>query len=271
MFNSCMKITIPFVLSCCLCGLSLMAQPMADTVFFSLGDSTVAIVRQADSPVVQGLYFLSLHENEQTGITVTTDHITAYGGIFTHLAHGGERNVTFSFNDTLYRFDPNRMFTAEGRRKTLDTLGAYNTFADSIVALFADSLLSSMPDPLLVMAVHNNSDENFSVNSYKKGGVYEHEAAAVYINKRLDADDFILTTDSHVFEFLKDKKCNAVLQDNAHCTDDGSLSVYYGKKGISYINIEAEHGHTETQAQLLSAVQKFIAESFSLLKSNPRP
>jgi hypothetical protein len=34
-------------------------------------------------------------------------------------------------------------------------------------------------------------------------------------------------------------------------TDDGSLSVYCGKLGIPYVNVEAQHGHLVRQLKML--------------------
>jgi hypothetical protein len=37
-------------------------------------------------------------------------------------------------------------------------------------------------------------------------------------------------------------------------TDDGSLSIYYGKKNLVYINIETQKGNLDEQVKMLSAV-----------------
>jgi hypothetical protein len=33
--------------------------------------------------------------------------------------------------------------------------------------------------------------------------------------------------------------------------DDGSLSIYYGKKNLVYVNIETQRGNTEEQVKML--------------------
>lgn len=242
----------------CLSNSNSFAQSKADTSTFVLGATKLNIIVQNASPLYPGIYLLSVHENEQTGIKAAIDFIDENGGRFLHLAHGIERNIQFNFRDTNFVFDPNRIFSKDGRRKTLDTLGFFSTSADSIVAAFSEQILTMMPNPILVIAIHNNSNENFSIKSYKKGQIYAGDAARIYINKKLDADDFMLTTDLDVFKFMQQKRLNVILQDNAHCADDGSLSVYFGKRGISYINIEAEHGHTIQQTVLLEAAAEWI-------------
>ena len=57
---------------------------------------------------------------------------------------------------------------------------------------------------------------------------------------------------------LKDENINVVLQDNENCFDDGSLSVYCGKKQIRYANVEAEEGHLREQVFLIEIVEKNI-------------
>jgi hypothetical protein len=60
-----------------------------------------------------------------------------------------------------------------------------------------------------------------------------------------------------LYEKLADKGFNTILQDNKHCTKDGSLSVYCGKKRIRYVNCETEHGKTELYYEM---VKTLIAE-----------
>jgi hypothetical protein len=57
-----------------------------------------------------------------------------------------------------------------------------------------------------------------------------------------DPDDFFLTTDSLLFHRLAAKKYNAILQHNQRAKQDGSLSVYFGRKKIRYLNCETQHG-----------------------------
>jgi hypothetical protein len=76
----------------------------------------------------------------------------------------------------------------------------------------------------------------------------------------MDADDFVLTTDEKIFNHLKSKNINAVLQSHKVTTDDGSLSIYCSKKKIPYINIEAQHGHTAEQLRMLNALTSIINE-----------
>ena len=80
---------------------------------------------------------------------------------------------------------------------------------------------------------------------YARGNKRSADCKKVYINGEQDADDFFLTTDNDLYEKLADKGFNTILQDNKNCTEDGSLSVYCGKKSIRYVNCETEHGKVE--------------------------
>ena len=69
-----------------------------------------------------------------------------------------------------------------------------------------------------------------------------------------DPDNFVFTTDPALFSFLLNKGMSAVLQYNEAASDDGSLSVLLGKKGRTYVNVEAQHDHLDEQLRLLQAV-----------------
>jgi len=57
-----------------------------------------------------------------------------------------------------------------------------------------------------------------------------------------------------MFKGIKKQGFNAVLQNSMKATDDGSLSIYYGKKNLVYINIETQKGNLDEQVKMLSAV-----------------
>ncbi len=94
--------------------------------------------------------------------------------------------------------------------------------------------------------------------SYKKGSSEGKNGAKVYRNNTTDPDDFILTTEEKIYKAVKAKKINVVLQAK-NAEDDGSLSIYARNKKISYINVEAQHGHLMQQYQMLQALKEIIA------------
>jgi hypothetical protein len=207
------------------------------------------------SDTVFDFAFVHLHANEITALNTVTTFLQENKGSFVYLQHGGGRNVNFRFQDTLFEFDPNRMFTGNGRKNFIHP---YSEAADSVVERLAADVLLQLEPFTAIIAVHNNTSSNYSIKSYCEGGIYEKEASKVCISRNMDEDDFIFTTDDAVFRRCKKEKINVVLQDNEHCTDDGSLSVYYANKHISYINIEAENEHMMEQMTLLRFIYGLV-------------
>lgn len=80
-----------------------------------------------------------------------------FGGSLYFLQHGGDRLVTFQLNGTTYVFDPNRMFTPAGRRKTLSEYSSYSQEADTAVAALATKVLQvyMFESRRIVVAIHN--------------------------------------------------------------------------------------------------------------------
>jgi hypothetical protein len=123
--------------------------------------------------------------------------------------------------------------------------------AEKVVGAFADSLMQDLKDARIIIAMHNNTDgKPLSVKSFKDR----------YVNPAMDTDDFILTTEKKIYDQLKKKKINAVLQTQETSSDDGSLAIYCSKKKIPYINIEAQEGHKVQQVQMLNALTDVIQQ-----------
>ena len=104
-----------------------------------------------------------------------------------------------------------------------------------------------------VVALHNNTEDRYSLTSYLPQGSEAASAARVSVGPGVDRDDFVFTTDAQLFEILKGSNDNVVLQ-AAGAPDDGSLSVALA--GHSYANVEAEHGHREAQRRMADRVPR---------------
>nr|MBA2745112.1 hypothetical protein [Flavisolibacter sp.] len=156
----------------------------------------------------------------------------------------------------VYAFDPNRIFSSPGIKKTLEENGQYDEAVEEEVNRFADSLLSMLRDKVIV-ALHNNSNGRYSVRKYLDD--LKSNAAAVHINEVMDEDDFIYTTSNELFIALRHLNINVVLQDHEQVEDDGSLSVYCGRNQIVYVNVETEHGHEEEQYRLTKVILNLLS------------
>jgi hypothetical protein len=155
-----------------------------------------------------------------------------------------------------------RIFTAEGARRTLAKLSRRTPEAGRAVERFAGELLSiyAIERADVVIALHNNTEGQYSALSYEKGAIYGSDASAVFLKEGNDPDDFFFVTEAAVFDALRRRGHNVVLQDNRGVTDDGSLSVYCGRAGVRYINVEAQQGHREQQAAMIEALRGALEE-----------
>jgi hypothetical protein len=227
---------------------------------YKLGDKTVKIVISKTSERPPKFVYFNMHDNENTAVEATKETIKEFGGTLIELRNDGKRLINFSLKDERFTIDPNRIFTSDGVVKTLKSNGEYSTQAEKETNKFAAKLKNLLKNVRLVIAVHNNSNENYSVKSYEAGGEYDTDVKLVNIKPEMDVDDFFFVTDNNLFRKLKAKNQNAALQDNSNVTDDGSLSVYCGKNKIPYINVESEQGHLREQIKMLEILQELTKD-----------
>jgi hypothetical protein len=123
---------------------------------------------------------------------------------------------------------------------------------------FGKAILDLLPDSALIVALHNNTNEAFSIKSYMPDGDREKDARQVSYNEDQDPDDIILTTDEQLFLLMSGMGYNAIWQDNDGAKKDGSLSIWSGEKDRQYINIETQHGKLEQYIEMLERLLKVI-------------
>lgn len=244
-------------------GLSLFAHigfAQTDSIMvktIKIGESKIEIIQQYGQ-IEDDVLFINVHEDEQTSIDAV-DHYSQQSPLhFVRLKHVQSRRIDFSLRGKNYSVDPNRIFTRKGRRKTLKDGGKFSFKAAKQVKLLAADILSYLEGKSIVVAMHNNTDVNYSIKSYLPDGDEAKNTADIHISDAWDADDFIYTTDKKFFDIFKAKDLNVILQDNKGYVNDGSLSVYCGSSGIPYINIEAQKGHFDEQVKLLEEVIQAI-------------
>ena len=193
-----------------------------------------------------------MHDDENTAVDAAKMVLTENEGRFVQLLAQGTRFIEFPLKNRKYTFDPNRMFTPLGIEKTLKSHGASSPEANTEIATFASKLIDLItPGTKVIITAHNNTPGDYSINSYTRGALYEKDAAEVYINPTLDPDNFYYVTDSSLFAAIKKGGYNVILQNAATVIDDGSLSVYCGRKGIRYVNVETEQGQLDQQVAML--------------------
>jgi len=229
-------------------------------VAFQLGVDTIhAVVHQfkSTSPTM-----LNVHEDETTSISAGKVSIEEQGGRLIQLEHAGTRLITFRLERQKYTFDPNRIFSDPGIETTLRKHVKYSTAAHEAIKGFATEYLQrfDLNKECVIIALHNTMDPIFSIETFLPSGRLGSDAAAMHVNPRRHKMDFFYVTEPGFFDFLKARNFNVVLQDNDKVTDDGSLSVYFSRKGIPYVNIEAEMGRLKTQIEMVQAVREMIGQ-----------
>jgi hypothetical protein len=201
-----------------------------------------------------------MHENEKTSINAIRTYAKEHRINYIYLKHTGERRITFELQGT-YSFDPNRIFTPKGRKATLLDGKNHSDSAQKTVAQFAKDILFELKNKKTIIAMHNNTDKNYSIQSYMPDSSEAVNTKDLFINPDMDPDDFIYTTVPKFYDAMVRKGINVILQDNQNFADDGSLSVYCGINDVQYINIETEHYHLEKQLELMTIIHAIILES----------
>ena len=232
---------------------------------YKLGDTIVKIVISKTSKRPSKFVYFNMHDNENTAAEAAKEVIKKFGSTLVELRNDGKRLINFSLKNEQFSIDPNRIFTKVGIKKTLKYSGEYPTQAENETNKFATVLKGILKNFRLIIAVHNNTDEKYSIKSYEKGEELGKDAKLINTNLKTDVDDFFFVTDKNIFKFLKEKNQNVALQDNANVTDDGSLSVYCGNQKIPYINVESEQGHLREQTKMLEILRE-VTKDFSRIK-----
>jgi hypothetical protein len=234
--------------------------PAEKTIFHKLGDRTISIkIAQYGQSV--NTCCINLHDDEVTAVQAARIVLAQTGGILIKIENKSKRIISFPFKGMVYSFDPNRIFSRAGIGVTLKAKGKINPLAIVEVEKFAAQLLKLIPDSSsCIIALHNNTDGDFSVKSYQPGGKRQNDARLVYADSWQDVDDIALTTDEILFNKMSALNYNSILQDNVKVNKDGSLSVYYGELNRRYINIETQHGKTAQYKEMLGKLMYFLDE-----------
>ncbi len=215
--------------------------------------STQSVVTLGDTRVIiettkqgTGKSFVHLHQNETTALQAAKHVVRTEGGSVMTLVHRGQRNIVFHLNHQRYEFDPNRIFTDAGIKKTLSAFGPYSLSAHLEVKALANRLIALLPPEGKIIAVHNNND--YSIKEYLPGNSLVCDAKALHLDPERFYRNFYLVTRHQEFVRLKQLRYNTILQAPA-ATDDGSLSVYLAHR--DYVNVEAGYGQLIAQIDML--------------------
>lgn len=234
--------------------------PTEKTIFYSIGDRNIPVKILQYGPVNNNIICLNLHDNEITSVQAARAVLEETGGTLVKIENKNQRVIQFRLKGINYGFDPNRMFSRVGIEQTLRDNRKISRDAMDEVEKFAHRILELVPDSSsCVIALHNNTEEAYSVRSYLPGGNREEDAKAVYADTRQDVDDIAFTTDSLLFEGMAKGGYNSIWQNNEKAKKDGSLSIYYGERNRRYINIETQHGRVAQYIEMLQKLMTILA------------
>jgi hypothetical protein len=193
----------------------------------------------------KGKAFIHLHQNETTALHAAKSVVRDNGGSLLTLIHPGARNIVFQMHHKRYEFDPNRIFTDNGIKKTLRQYGNYSPEAAHEIKKLANRITVLLPKGKII-AVHNN--RTYSLKNYFPGHDSVADAQALHVNPHGYHRNFYLVTKKNDYLRLKQSKFNSIWQ--AHdAKDDGSLSVFLSER--NYINVEAGYNQLAAQIKML--------------------
>jgi len=246
-------------------------SPHVTTRTLSLSDQSVTI-REEQYGDAKSWVFVHLHGTEWTSREAAQEILPLTGGYLIGLENGRNRNLLVTWQQRKWKLDPNRIFSDTGIRMNLRELNKYR-FTESLVEkikAFGEQFASLLPETAnCIIALHNNSDGNFSIHDYLPGGKRATDARQVFSDPQQDPDDIVITTDSLLYTHMASACYNTVWQDSAQVKRDGSLSVYAALRGKRYVNIETEHGRKEQYVRMLQHLMLYLVRERETLQSAP--
>ncbi len=234
--------------------------PMEKTIYYKIGDSKTIPIKISQYGPANSVFCFNMHDNEYTAVQAARLILELQGGTLLRIENGAQRLVKFKLKGVGYAFDPNRIFSREGISQSLKENGPVSPAAVDAVEQFGQRLLQLIPDSIpCIIALHNNTEGDYSVKSYLPGGKRSTDARDVKPVDTQDADDIVFTTDQTLFEQMAAAGFNAILQHNEKVKQDGSLSVYCGNLNRPYVNIETEHGKLSQYRGMLEKLLEILA------------
>lgn len=231
----------------------------AITHTFHLADEKVWVHIYGSAP--PGLTFVSLHDDENTGVEAAKRYIQQHGGRLVELRHGRGRNVAIRRSGRLSRFDPNRMFTKVGLRRSLRRFRSLTEANLALAYNFGQEVagLIGIERDQFIVAVHNNTEGKLTIHDYQKGELYGANTKEVYTNPRHDPDNYFYVTSPRLFRALSQLRYNVALMEPEPSVDTGSLAYFSKLHGAHYILVEAQHDHEREQLHMLESLGLLLA------------
>jgi hypothetical protein len=91
------------------------------------------------------LVMINLHDNEITSVTAAKELLEAHGGLLIKIENNNKRNIRVRLANHNYQFDPNRIFSREGIRRSLVKQSRISNAAINEIEKFAARILQLIP------------------------------------------------------------------------------------------------------------------------------
>ncbi|MBA2745154.1 MAG: hypothetical protein H0U44_02910 [Flavisolibacter sp.] len=199
---------------------------------------------------------VSLHNNETTAINAGQEFVQEQGGQMVRLENDEKHNIHFEFLNKKYSIDPNKIFTQKGRASLLKS-GPYKNTLSVEVQRFADYLFEIIPYNKHVIGLHNYNPGERSIKTFKKRKL-ARKIKTTNHNPAEDEGNFFVTTDVDIYNALKAKHYNVVLQNFTVIRDDGSLGLVVPKNRRLYVDVVAKTGMVEAQKKMIADLAELL-------------
>jgi hypothetical protein len=230
-----------------------------DKIVF-VGDARVRVLVLDVKPNGHATFvYFHPHENEHASALVARHTIRELGGRLVEIRSEGDRLITFRLKGSTYSFDPNRMFTDAGLKRSLSHYGPFSEAAMDSARGLRNAVLNQFDKGKKpIIALHNNAEDGVNALYYKKGGQFAAQASKVAINPKEQPHNFFMVLDDGLFGRLHHAGFNTVLQ-SPDPPDDGSLAIFCQQHHWAYVNVEASEGDINQQQRMLDALPAAIA------------
>ena len=237
-------------------GVHFTAQ--VSTITQQLGDTRIKI-KTYNYGRATDVVMINVHSDEFTSVNAATRWLQQHGGMLIKIENGNNRNIRFTMEGEQYEFDPNHIFTKQAIIDDLQAYQRYSPQAVKAVQQLSKKLLHLIPpEAACIVALHNNSDGKYGIDDYLEGGKHCTDAVVAKKHRRQDPDDIFFTTDKKLFGHLSEQGFNTILQDVNRVRNKGTMSVYFHKKNMRYLNCETEHGKVEQYTEMLARAMEFV-------------
>jgi hypothetical protein len=131
------------------------------TIFYNLAGNIVPIKIQQYGERTD-IVFINLHDDEITSVDAAKGILEKYGGLLIEVENSAQRNIRFKLDRYFYKVDPNRIFSGDGIKRSLEQLGRTSGQAVDEVEKLGQRIIQVIPEEVkCIIALHNNTPDLF--------------------------------------------------------------------------------------------------------------